>query len=46
MALARPDDRDLATFVLIPGAGTDPRVCRATIEALSDPEHDAVAPLK
>jgi len=32
------------TFVLIPGAGTDPRVYRATIEALIALDHDAVAP--
>lgn len=34
----------MATFVLIPGAGTDPRVYSATIEALSDLGHHAVAP--
>jgi Alpha/beta hydrolase family len=32
------------TFVLIPGAGTDPRVYRATIDALIALGHDAVAP--
>lgn len=31
-------------FVLIPGAGTDPRVYDATIAALRDLGHDAVAP--
>jgi pimeloyl-ACP methyl ester carboxylesterase len=31
-------------FVLIPGAGTDPRVYRATIEALVGLGHEAVAP--
>ena len=34
----------MPTFVLIPGAGTDPRVYRATIEALSALGHDAIAP--
>jgi Alpha/beta hydrolase family len=34
----------MATFVLIPGAGTDPRVYAATIEALEDLGHDALAP--
>ena len=34
----------MATFVLIPGAGADPRVYRATIEALSALGHQAVAP--
>jgi pimeloyl-ACP methyl ester carboxylesterase len=34
----------LPTFVLIPGAGTDPRVYQATIDALRDLGHDAVAP--
>jgi hypothetical protein len=34
----------VATFVLIPGAGTDPRVYGATIEALADLGHDAFAP--
>jgi hypothetical protein len=33
-----------ATFVLIPGAGTDPRVYDATIEALHDLAHEALAP--
>jgi pimeloyl-ACP methyl ester carboxylesterase len=32
------------TFVLIPGAGTDPRVYRATIDALGALGHDAMAP--
>jgi hypothetical protein len=31
-------------FVLIPGAGTDPRVYRKTIDALADLGHEAVAP--
>jgi Alpha/beta hydrolase family len=31
-------------FVLIPGAGTDPRVFRSTIAALADLGHQAVAP--
>jgi hypothetical protein len=34
----------MPTFVLIPGAGTDPRVYRATIEALGELGHDAIAP--
>jgi hypothetical protein len=34
----------VATFVLIPGAGTDPRIYRATVEALIARGHDAVAP--
>ncbi len=34
----------MATFVLIPGAGSDPRVYNATIEALRDLGHDGVAP--
>jgi pimeloyl-ACP methyl ester carboxylesterase len=34
----------VATFVLIPGAGADPRVYRATIEALGALGHDAIAP--
>ena len=34
----------MATFVLIPGAGTDPRVYEATIEALGDLGHDGAAP--
>ena len=33
-----------ATFVLIPGAGTDPRVYTSTIEALGALAHDALAP--
>ena len=36
--------RCIATFVLIPGAGTDPLVYTATIEALSDLGHRALAP--
>jgi pimeloyl-ACP methyl ester carboxylesterase len=32
------------TFVLIPGAGADPRVYRATIAALRDLGHDGIAP--
>ncbi len=31
-------------FVLIPGAGTDPRVFQKTIDALADLGHEAVAP--
>jgi pimeloyl-ACP methyl ester carboxylesterase len=34
----------VATFVLIPGAGTDPRVYGATIEQLHELGHDALAP--
>ena len=34
----------MATFVLIPGAGTDPQVCGATIEHLERLGHDALAP--
>jgi pimeloyl-ACP methyl ester carboxylesterase len=34
----------MATFVLIPGAGADPRVYGATIQALSALGHDAIAP--
>jgi pimeloyl-ACP methyl ester carboxylesterase len=34
----------MPTFVLIPGAGTDPRVYGATIDALSARGHNAVAP--
>jgi pimeloyl-ACP methyl ester carboxylesterase len=34
----------LTTFVLIPGAGTDPRVYGATIAALEELGHDALAP--
>lgn len=34
----------MPTFVLIPGAGTDPRVYRATVEALNGLGHDALAP--
>jgi hypothetical protein len=32
------------TFVLIPGAGIDPRVYSATIDALDDLGHEAIAP--
>jgi pimeloyl-ACP methyl ester carboxylesterase len=32
------------TFVLVPGAGADPRVYRATIEALRALGHDGIAP--
>jgi pimeloyl-ACP methyl ester carboxylesterase len=32
------------TFVLIPGAGTDPRIYGATIEALRELGHDGIAP--
>jgi pimeloyl-ACP methyl ester carboxylesterase len=34
----------VATFVLIPGAGTDPRVYVATIERLRELGHEALAP--
>jgi hypothetical protein len=34
----------MATFVLIPGAGTDPRVYASTIEMLGVLGHDALAP--
>jgi pimeloyl-ACP methyl ester carboxylesterase len=34
----------MPTFVLIPGAGTDPRVYASTIEALGALGHDALAP--
>jgi alpha-beta hydrolase superfamily lysophospholipase len=34
----------MSTFVLIPGAGADPRVYGATIEALRGLGHDALAP--
>jgi pimeloyl-ACP methyl ester carboxylesterase len=34
----------VTTFVLIPGAGTDPRIYAATIEALRELGHDGVAP--
>jgi pimeloyl-ACP methyl ester carboxylesterase len=34
----------VATFVLIPGAGTDPRVYGATIDALRGLGHDGIAP--
>jgi hypothetical protein len=34
----------VATFVLIPGAGTDPRVYGMTIERLGELGHDALAP--
>lgn len=34
----------MTTFVLIPGAGTDPRVYGATIEALRRRGHRALAP--
>jgi pimeloyl-ACP methyl ester carboxylesterase len=34
----------MATFVLIPGAGTDPRVYSATIASLRSLGHDALAP--
>ena len=34
----------MPTFLLIPGAGTDPRVYRPTIEALNGLGQDAIAP--
>ena len=37
-------DCRIAIFVLIPGAGADPRVYGATIGALRDLGHDAIAP--
>jgi pimeloyl-ACP methyl ester carboxylesterase len=37
-------DCDIAVFVLIPGAGADPRVYDATIEALGGLDQDAIAP--
>jgi pimeloyl-ACP methyl ester carboxylesterase len=42
---ARSDgDGEWTTFVLIPGAGADPRVYEATIEALHDLGHHGIAP--
>jgi pimeloyl-ACP methyl ester carboxylesterase len=38
------DAREWTTFVLIPGAGADPRVYAATIEALHDLGHEGIAP--
>lgn len=38
------DGKDWTTFVLIPGAGADPRVYEATIEALHDLGHEGIAP--
>jgi pimeloyl-ACP methyl ester carboxylesterase len=38
------EQRDWTTFVLIPGAGADPRVYEATIEALHDLGHEGIAP--
>jgi pimeloyl-ACP methyl ester carboxylesterase len=38
------DDTVGTTFVLIPGAGADPRVYGATIDALRDRGHDGIAP--
>jgi len=40
----RFDRGDWTTFVLIPGAGADPRVYEATIAALRDLGHDGIAP--
>ena len=37
-------DGEWTTFVLIPGAGADPRVYEATIEALHDLGHEGLAP--
>jgi pimeloyl-ACP methyl ester carboxylesterase len=37
-------DGEWTTFVLIPGAGADPRVYEATIEALHDLGHEGIAP--
>jgi pimeloyl-ACP methyl ester carboxylesterase len=39
-----PADAAPITFVLIPGAGADPRVYGATIDALRDLGHDGIAP--
>jgi pimeloyl-ACP methyl ester carboxylesterase len=38
------DGEEWTTFVLIPGAGADPRVYGATIAALRDLGHDGIAP--
>lgn len=38
-------DGSATTFVLIPGAGTDPRVYGATIEALRGLGHEGIAPV-
>lgn len=38
------DGQEWTTFVLIPGAGADPRVYEATIAALHDLGHDGIAP--
>ena len=38
------NDGEWTTFVLIPGAGADPRVYAATIEALHDLGHEGLAP--
>ena len=38
------DGKEWTTFVLIPGAGADPRVYEATIAALHDLGHDGIAP--
>jgi pimeloyl-ACP methyl ester carboxylesterase len=38
------DGKEWTTFVLIPGAGADPRVYEATIEALHDLGHEGLAP--
>ena len=38
------DAKEWTTFVLIPGAGADPRVYAATIEALHDLGHEGIAP--
>lgn len=37
-------EKTATTFVLIPGAGADPRVYGATIEALRELGHDGIAP--
>jgi pimeloyl-ACP methyl ester carboxylesterase len=39
-----PGDDIRTTFVLIPGAGADPRVYGATIDALRELGHDGIAP--
>jgi pimeloyl-ACP methyl ester carboxylesterase len=40
----RGGEREWTTFVLIPGAGTDPRVFETTIAALRDLGQDGIAP--
>ncbi len=40
----RSGGENWTTFVLIPGAGADPRVYAATIAALHDLGHEGIAP--